>query len=58
MKTIIVLAFMLFALSVLSGCEHTKARPVSGAERAFHLEHGAGAYTPRRGYGRHHWQSH
>ncbi len=47
---------ILIAVLALGGCEHTKGRPVSGAERAFHLEHGAGAYTPRGGYGRHHWR--
>ena len=46
-----------FAALAVAGCKTTGGRPISGEERAFHLEHGAGAFTPRRGYGSHyHWR--
>ncbi len=53
MRQIIVI---LIAVLTLGACEHTKGGGLSPNERAFHLEHGAGAYTPRGGYGRHHWR--
>ena len=50
------IACLLAAAAMLSGCKTTGGRPISGEERAFHLEHGAGAFTPRRGYGSHHYR--
>ena len=55
-RKVLGLAVVLTVL-VIGGCHHTK--PGVGTVdpyRQFHMEHGAGAYTPNAGHQHHHWR--